>query len=174
MKLIKKVVFVLLAIILTMAIVAFLLSGRQSAQRSRDMAAPPEKLWPLISDPRQWPKWAAWNQRDPNMKITYEGADSGAGAKWHWESKSEGNGSMVFDSAEPNKQLSYTIAFPDMGSTAKGTIALEPAGSGTKVSWSFETELGNNPMMRWFGLMIPNMVGKDFDTGLENLDRLAK
>ncbi len=174
MKLIKKVLFVVLALIVILAIVSFFLPSRQSAQRTRDMAAPPEKLWPLIANPKEWPKWAAWNQRDPNMKISYEGADSGAGAKWAWESKSEGNGSMVFDTAEPNKQLTYTIAFPDMGSTAKGRIALDPSGSGTKVTWSFETDLGNNPMMRWFGLMIPNMVGKDFDTGLENLDRVTR
>lgn len=174
MKPIRKAVLVLLALLLMMTIVTFFLPGRQSAQRARDMAAPPEKLWPLIAGPKQWPKWAAWNRRDPNMKITYEGAESGADARWAWESKSEGNGSMMFDSAQPNKQLAYTVTFSDMGSTAKGKIALEPADGGTKVTWSFETELGINPLMRWFGLMIHSMVGRDFDAGLDNLDKLMK
>jgi hypothetical protein len=108
------------------------------------------------------------------MKITYEGPESGAGAKWTWASKSEGNGTMTFDSAELNKQLDYTLQFTDMGSSAKGQIKLEPTSNGTRVIWNFSAELGNNPIMRWFGLLLPNMVGKDFDTGLENLERLAK
>ena len=174
MGILKKLVVGLLALVVLLIAVAYVLPSRQSAERSRLMAATPDKLWPFIAEPRQWPKWSAWNQRDPDMKITYEGVDSGMGAKWTWESASQGNGSMTFDSAEVNRELRYTLVFPDMGSTATGRIALEPTGSGTQVTWSFETEMGNNPISRWIGLMVPGMVGKDFDAGLENLDKISR
>lgn len=174
MKWLKLISFGFFVFIVTLILIAYLLPARQSVQRHRDIEAPAARIWPLIANPKAWQQWAAWNQRDPAMKITYEGSESGAGAKWTWDSNSEGKGSMTFDTAETEKLLTYTLSFPDMGSAAKGRIELTPQGSGTRVTWSFETDLGNNPVMRWFGLALPGFVGKDFDEGLANLERQAR
>lgn len=174
MRLVKLLAISLLVLIVAMIAISFFLPAQQGTERHRDINAPAEKLWPLIVSPKQWARWSAWNRRDPGMTIRYEGPESGAGAKWSWDSASQGKGAMVFDAAEPNKQLTYTLTFPDMGSAATGRIVLTPQGNGTRVTWSFETSLGNNPVMRWFGLMIPGMVGKDFDEGLANLEEAAK
>lgn len=174
MRWLKLIAYGLFVLIVTLILISYLLPARQGITRHRDIPVSAEKLWPMIANPKSWQQWAAWNRRDPAMQIRYEGAESGAGAKWTWKSKTQGNGSMTFDSAEPNKLLTYTLTFPDMGSAAKGRIELTPTGSGTRVSWGFETELGNNPAVRWFGLMIPGMVGKDFDEGLANLEQLVK
>lgn len=174
MQWLKRITLGFFVFIIAMILIAFLLPARQGVQRHRDIAAPPARIWPLIADPKAWRRWAAWNQRDPEMKIAYDGAESGAGAKWTWDSKSEGKGSMTFDSAEPEKLLVYTLTFPDMGSAAWGRIELAPQGSGTRVTWRFETDVGNHPVMRWFGLMLPGLVGKDFDEGLANLEHQIK
>ncbi len=53
------------------------------------------------------------------------------------------------------------------------TFALEPLESGTNVSWSMD---GNNDFMaKTFGLImnVDNMVGKEFEEGLANLNRVA-
>ena len=115
-----------------------------------------------------------WNRRDPNMKIDYAGPESGLGAKWSWESKAEGSGEMEFTQAEPNKLLGYRLTFKDFNSTSIGTLKLEPEGAATKVTWSFAGKAGNNPMMRYMGLMMDGMIGKDFDAGLANLKVLAE
>lgn len=174
MRWLKLLAYGLFVLIVTLVLIAYVLPARQSVQRHRDMTASAAKIWPLLADPKAWTRWAAWNRRDPEMKITYTAAEAGAGAAWSWESKSQGKGSMHFDSAEPERLLTYTLTFPDMGSAAKGRIALTPIATGTRVTWSFETELGNNPAVRWFGLMIPGMVGKDFDEGLANLDQMTR
>lgn len=174
MRLVKLLAISLLVLIVAMIAVSFFLPAKQGTERHRDINAPAEKIWPLIVSPKQWGRWSAWNRRDPGMQISYKGPESGAGAKWSWNPASQGKGAMVFDSAESNRQLTYTLTFPDMGSSATGRIVLTPQANGTRVTWSFETTLGNNPVMRWFGLMIPGMVGKDFDEGLANLEEAVK
>jgi len=174
MRWLKLLAYGLFVLIVTLVLIAYLLPARQGVQRHRDLPASADKIWPLLADPRAWSRWAAWNRRDPQMKITYTGAESGAGAAWSWDSQSQGKGTMTFVTAEPERLLTYTLTFPDMGSAAKGRIELTPLTAGTRVTWSFETELGNNPAVRWFGLMIPGMVAKDFDEGLAHLEQATQ
>jgi uncharacterized protein YndB with AHSA1/START domain len=138
------------------------------------MSASPEKIYPYIADPREWKKWGVWNQRDPNMKMEYSGAQSGAGAKWTWESKSEGSGTMEFPRAEAPGLVEYTLYFPEFASRSGGKLTLTPSGTGTKISWTNEGSLGNNPINRYFGLMMDKMLGGDFDAGLKNLKALVE
>jgi carbon monoxide dehydrogenase subunit G len=51
---------------------------------------------------------------------------------------------------------------------------LEAEGEGTRVTWTVEMDMGNNPVGRWMGLMMDGMVGKDFDAGLANLKAKAE
>ena len=53
-------------------------------------------------------------------------------------------------------------------------MALEPAGSATKVTWSNFGDLGGNPLVRYFGLVMDKMVGADFEAGLAGLKALAE
>lgn len=163
---------IVLAVILAAA--AFLLPRTHHVERSRVIEAPPEKVWSLISDPREWNTWSPWAMRDPNMKIEYSGAPSGAGAGWSWKSDSQGEGRMRFESADPPKKLTYTLEFTDMGSTATGEFRLEPVAQGTRVTWSFDSDAGYNPVMRWFGLALDSMVGGDFETGLRMMEQAAR
>ena len=142
--------------------------------RSVTINAAPEKIYPFIANTRERKNWTVWNRRDPIMKINFAGPESGVGAKWSCESKTEGSGEMEFTQAEPNKSLGYRLTFKDFNSTSNGTLKLEPEGATTKVTWSFAGEAGNNPMMRYMGLMMDGMIGKDFDAGLANMKALAE
>ena len=51
---------------------------------------------------------------------------------------------------------------------------LEPAGSGTRVTWGFTSNLGSNPVMRWMGLMFDRWIGPDYEQGLANLKKVAE
>ena len=174
MAILKKVIIGLVGLIVLLVVIGFLLPSHFKVERSMEIAAPPEKIFPNIEDPRAWAKWTVWNQRDPNMQMTYSGAEKGQGAKWSWRSKTEGNGSMEFSKIDAPKLMQYKLSFPDFGMTSTGTMTLAPVGSGTKVTWTNEGELGNNPMNRYFGLMMDNMVGKDFTSGLQNLKSMVE
>jgi hypothetical protein len=52
-----------------------------------------------------------------------------------------------------------------------GTSAydLAPAGSGSKVTWSFGYETGSSPLKRWKALMLDGFIGAEYNAGLQKL-----
>ena len=173
MKLALKIVAYLIGAVVLLLLAGFLLPSGYSAQRSVTINAPVDKVYPLVANVKAWTQWTVWNQRDPNMQLSYSGPDSGVGAKWAWKSKSEGNGAMEFTAAEPNKRIAYAFQMEGM-SPSPGDIKFESAGNGTKVTWFMSGDAGVNPMMRWFGYFMDRLVGPDFEAGLANLKKIAE
>lgn len=170
----KKILVGIVALVAILLLVGFFLPRHVTTVRTAEIAAAPERIYPLVAAPAEWKRWAAWNQRDPEMQIEYAGPPAGTGASWSWKSGSEGTGSMKFTGAEEPRRVAYEIRFEGWDDPSTGEITLEPAGTGTRVSWSMHADMGRGPMGRWFGVFLPGMVGKDFDTGLAGLKRLAE
>jgi uncharacterized protein YndB with AHSA1/START domain len=174
LKLLKWTVIVLVGLAILLFAGGYALSPEFKAVRSTTVAAPADKVYALVADPREWKRWSVWNQRDPAMAIVYSGPPSGTGAAWEWKSKTEGDGKMSFTAAEPGKRLAYDLYFPDFGTTSSGALELAADGPGTKVTWIMNGNMGSNPLMRWFALFGDRMVGPDFEAGLANLKALAE
>jgi uncharacterized protein YndB with AHSA1/START domain len=174
LKVLKWLVIVLIGLIVLLFAGGYALSPEFKAVRSLTVSAPAQKIYTLIADPRQWKNWTVWNRRDPAMTMTYSGAPSGAGAAWEWKSKTQGDGKMTFTAAEPGKRVGYDLYFPDFGTTSSGDLLLSPDGSGTKVTWTMNGNMGSNPLYRWMALFMDKMVGPDFEAGLANLKALAE
>ncbi len=170
----KKILIGVFALLAVLLLVGFFLPRNVTTVRSAEIAAAPERIYPLLAAPAEWKRWSAWNQRDPNMEITYAGPPAGAGASWSWKSGSEGNGSMTLTEAEEPRRVAYELRFEGFDEPSTGEIALEPAGTGTRVSWTMHADMGSGPVGRWFGVFLPEMVGKDFDAGLAGLKRLGE
>jgi uncharacterized protein YndB with AHSA1/START domain len=170
---VKKILLGLVGVVLALVAIGFVLPRETTFSRSVEIAAPADRIYSLVSAPKEWKKWSVWNQRDPNMEITYAGTESGTGAIWDWKSKQEGNGGMTFTSGEPGKRLAYELRFEGMNPST-GDLVLEPAGTGTKVTWSMKGDMGGSPINRWFGVFLERMVAPDFEGGLANLKKLAE
>jgi uncharacterized protein YndB with AHSA1/START domain len=174
LKFIKWLLIVVVGLAAILFVGGYFLSPKFTVTRTATINAPADKVYALIADPREWKKWSAWNQRDPAMEITYSGPPSGAGAKWAWKSKSQGDGEMTFTKAEIGRSLDYSLYFPDFKTTSSGGFVFTPEGNATKVAWTMNGDMGSNPLFRWFALNADNMVGKDFSEGLANLKTLAE
>lgn len=174
MKLLKIAVLLVLGLLALLYGGGLLLSSKFSVSRSVQVAAPAERIYPLVASPRQWKAWSIWNRRDPAMAIEYSGPESGAGAAWAWKSKSEGDGKMTFTAAEPPGRVAYELYFPDFGTTSTGELRFEANGGGTTVTWTMNGDMGKNPLFRWFALFSDRMVGADFEGGLAHLKALAE
>jgi uncharacterized protein YndB with AHSA1/START domain len=174
LKVLKWLAIVLVGLVVVLFVGGYALSPEFRAVRSTVVNAPPDKVYALLADPREWKRWTVWNQRDLSMAITYSGPASGAGAGWAWQSKSEGDGKMTFTAADPGKRIGYELFFPDFGTTSTGALELAPEGNGTKVTWSMNGNMGSNPLFRWIALFGDKMVGPDFEAGLANLKALAE
>lgn len=165
----------LLVVVALLLGIGLLLPSGFKVARSVEMASAPDRIYPLIADPREWKRWSVWNRRDPSMAMTYSGPTAGAGARWMWKSASEGNGEMEFTNAIVNERIDYALTFPDMGMRSSGQLRLEPAAGGsTRVTWTNEGDMGTSPVNRYIGLFMDRLVGPDFEGGLKNLKLLVE
>jgi hypothetical protein len=156
-------------LVLILAAVALGLPAHVTATRSIVVNAPEYAVYPYLNNVRQFAEWSPWNARDPNMKMTYSGPPEGKGATVEWESENPrvGSGSMQITDTEQSRSVDLAANFDGLDGTS--SYQLSPAGSGSKVTWSFVYATGSSPVKRWRGLMLDGFVGAEFTRGLERL-----
>lgn len=168
MKTLKITGIVLLVLIVLFFGIAFLLPSEVEVERSLVIPATSEVVFEQVNNLHNWQNWSPWHQMDPNMQITYEGPLQGEGASYSWKSEKVGNGKLIIISSLPNEYIATSMDFMEQGK-ANAYYRFQPAEEGTQVTWTFETDMGNGPIAKYFGLMMDNMVGSDFEKGLNNL-----
>ena len=171
---VRNIVIGLIVIVAAAAGVAFLLPQKVHVERSAVIAAPPDQIFAVVNDLTRAKEWGPWYKRDPNMKLTFDGPLAGVGAKLSWDSASEGKGSQEITESTPFSTVKTKLAFEDNGATAIAAFALKTVEGGTKATWSMDTDVGMNPVMRYMGLMFDSWVGKDYEEGLSNLKQLVE
>lgn len=174
-------IIAIVAVVLALAIAAVLILAarkpdRFAVQRATTVQAPPDRIFPLINDFHQWGSWSPYETRDPAMKRSYSGADSGKGAVYGWEgNKDVGSGRMeILDAQAPSKIVIKLDFFAPFEGHNTAEFTMLPQGDGTNVTWSMH---GPSPfigkIMHVF-IDMDRMVGKDFEAGLANLKRLTE
>jgi uncharacterized protein YndB with AHSA1/START domain len=145
-------------------------------QRARTMQAPPDKIFALLNDFRNWRGWSPWEKLDPALQRKYSGAEAGRGAVYEWEgNKKVGQGRMEITESSPPSRVLIKLDFikPFEGHNVT-EFSFIPRGAGADVTW---TMTGPRPfMMKVMGTFcnMDKMIGKDFETGLANLQALAE
>jgi uncharacterized protein YndB with AHSA1/START domain len=170
---------ILLVVILLVAAVLIFAATRPDTfrvQRSASIKAPPEKIFPLISEFDRWGAWSPYEKRDPAMKRTRSGPASGKGAVYGWEGNSQvGAGRMeITDTAPPSRvviQLDFLKPF-EAHNTAEFT--LEPKGDATNVTWAMYGPANYVSKLMGVFMNMDSMIGKDFEAGLANLKSIAE
>jgi hypothetical protein len=175
MRFLKRLVLFLVAVVVILVGAAYLLPRGVQVERSVAIAAPPEAVFPYVNSLQRAAEWSPWLGIDPDLRPTFEGPDEGVGNRMTWSSDNPdvGSGSQVITVSVPNEQVESDLDFGDMGA-AKAWLTLVPEGAGTKVTWGLNTDMGNNPIGRWMGLMMDRWVGADYERGLGKLKTLVE
>jgi Polyketide cyclase / dehydrase and lipid transport len=172
----KKVALVLIVLVVALLAYAATRPDTLHVQRAASVKAPPEEIFPLISDFHRWTAWSPYEERDPAMKRTYSGAEQGKGAVYEWEGNSEvGQGRMeIMDTSDPSRvTIKLDFIKPFEGHNV-AEFALVPQGGTTNVTWSMD---GPSPYLgKLIGVFVnmDTMIGKDFEAGLANLKAIAE
>lgn len=145
-------------------------------ERTITIDAPPERIFPLINDYRSWALWSPWDKKDPGMKRTLSGADTGVGAVYEWSGNREvGSGRMEIIQSVPDSRVAVDLQFMtpfEARNTAE--FILTPRGGSTEVTWIM---FGPSPFIsKLLGLFMSmdQMVGGDFEAGLAAMKALAE
>jgi uncharacterized protein YndB with AHSA1/START domain len=175
----ETIAVIAVVLVIAIAIVLILAATKPATlrvQRATTVKAPPEKIFPLISDFHQWRSWSPYETKDPAMQRTYSGAASGKGAVYAWEgNKKVGSGRMeILDSPAPSKIVIKLDFFTPFEAHNTAEFTMLPQGDGTNLSWVMR---GPAPLMSRVMQVFINldrMIGKDFEVGLANLKGLAE
>ena len=173
---IMLIVILLIAALLTFLFVVVSKPNNFRLQRSVTIKAPAAVIYGHIEDFRQWKNWSPWEQLDPTMTRTYSGETSGIGSVYDWQSKGKaGEGRMTIREAATAHRLLINLDFiKPFPATNSAEFLLQPSGDSTVVSWAM---FGPSPFMSKLMGTLMNMddlIGKDFERGLENLKRLSE
>ncbi len=172
----KKIALVLLLLIAGALVYAATRPTTFSVERSTTINAPPQKIFAIIEDFKQWSAWSPWDKMDPDMKRTYSGSERGLGAIYAWEGNSDvGKGRMEIIEAVPNELVVERLKFLEpFESESTVTFTLTAKGQQTEVKWAMSGE--NEFMAKLVGIFLDMdaLVGKDFEAGLAKLKALAE
>jgi uncharacterized protein YndB with AHSA1/START domain len=174
MKLLKIAAILFAVLVIAFLVIGWSLPREYKVEREIVIQAEPALIFSYFECTRSWREWTVWNERDPDMTTTYTGPETGVGSKMAWQSETEGNGALTITEVNPPDGLVYLFEMPEMGTSSTGRINLEAVEDGTRVVWSDEGDLGNNPIFRYFGLVIDDLIGNDFVSGLNNLKILVE
>src|ERR1700704_6325347 len=174
-------IIAIIAIVLAVAIAIVLIFAATkpdtfSVQRATTVKAPPEKIFSLINDFHQWGSWSPYENKDPAMKRSYSGAESGKGAVYGWEgNKNVGSGRMeILDTSVPTKIVIKLDFFTPFEGHNTAEFTMLPQGDVTNVTWMMHgPAVFISKVMQVF-INLDNMIGKDFEAGLANLKRLTE
>jgi uncharacterized protein YndB with AHSA1/START domain len=152
-----------------------LLPKSAHVERSITTTASPSTVFGLVNGFGRFNEWSPWARLDPNTKYTYSGPDAGVGARMEWTSANPdvGSGSQEVIAVEPDLRVTSKLDF-GMDNPTTSTINLEPQGTGTRVTWSLDTDFSDSLVGRYFGLALDLMVGPDYEKGLAQLQAVAE
>ncbi len=175
MKTLKRVLVGILAVVILLAVVGLALPRHAHVERSMVINAPRAQLFDALNSFKRFNEFSPWAALDPNTRYSYGGPESGVGAQMSWIStdKNVGSGTNeIIESAAPDF-IRTRLDFGDQR-PAEASFKFEPADGGTRVTWGFDCDLGNNPIARYFGLMFDKWIGGDYEKGLAKLKQVME
>jgi uncharacterized protein YndB with AHSA1/START domain len=140
------------------------------------MKAPPDEVFAVLADFKQWDAWSPWEKKDPAMKRTFGATTSGKGAHYAWEGNKEvGKGSMEIVDARPPTRLTLKLDFLDPFEAHNNVeFTLTPAGDSTTVKWAIYGPMPYLSKVISVFCSMDSMIGRDFEKGLANLKRAVE
>lgn len=176
MSILRKIALIFGMMVTIILIIASTKPDTFRVERATVIAAPPEKIFPLINDLHEWVAWSPWEKLDPALRREYSGNASGQGASYAWAGNNKvGAGSMTITTSLPSARIAMDLHFiRPFEAHNTSEFVLTPTDGGTQVIWRME---GPNPFMAkvmQVFFSVDTMVGKDFETGLANLKRIAE
>src|SRR5258706_13329369 len=101
MKILKYLLYVLVALIVLGIVLGFLGPKSYQVERSIVIASTPDMIWTHMNSLKKVNEWSPFLKADPNAVVEYSGNDGEVGSKSTWSSKKMGKGEQSLTAIEP-------------------------------------------------------------------------
>lgn len=172
---IRPILTIAMAVVLALVAGSFFLPKTAHVERSVVIGAEPHAVYPFAADLWSFNLWNPWADLDPDMTASVSDPASGVGATLSWSSDDKRVGSGTIEIAEviEDEMVHYSIDFGDKG-VADSYVFIEPVDGGSEVTWAYESDVSDNPLTRYMGLMYDKWIGTPYEKGLADLKSLAE
>lgn len=176
MHVLKWLLAVMAGLVIAVLGVGLLLPDQAHVERSVFVASKPATAYTVLNGFRQFNRWSPWAELDPEARYTFEGPLMGVGARFSWASDDPnvGSGSQEIVESVPYERIRMRLVFSGFDSENHATFMLAPESEGTRIIWSYDSVFHGNLMGRYFGLMLDQFVGADYEKGLAKLKALVE
>ena len=172
MRIVKKILIGIVILLALVLITALFIKKDYAAERAVVINKPKQEVFNYIKYLKNQDNYSAWAKMDPAMKKEFRGADGTEGFVSAWEGNSDvGKGEQKIVKITDGQRIDFELHFiePFEATSPAYMITEEVAPGKTKVKWGMSGEM-NYPLniMRIF-MNMSEVIGKDFQTGLDNL-----
>ncbi len=176
MKILSVILAVILLLIIGVVAAGAMLPTDIKISRTIEIDAPVKRVFNIVNSFEEYNDWSPWYELDPNAVYETLGRPEGEGARFRWESKKPelGRGSQKIVASNPYHLVRVELQYGLQGN-GYSTYDLEAKDPTTTVfSWSYESNLGDGLLARYFGFALKKRLAEDCERGLVNLKRLAE
>jgi len=175
-RILKFSLLALLVVIAVILVAATIQPDNFRVARSTTVKAPPAIVFPHVNQLKNWETWNPWGKLDPNMKLTYDGPESGVGASYSWAGNNDvGEGRATITEMRTNELVQLKLEFfKPMAGVSIAEFTFAPQGDQTEVTWTMTGK--NNYVAKIFCLFMnmDKMIGGQFEKGLASLKQTAE
>jgi uncharacterized protein YndB with AHSA1/START domain len=172
----KITVIAVLVLVAGLFVYATTLPDTFRVARTTSIQAPPERIFPLINEWRQWGAWSPYEKVDPAMKRSFSGPASGKGAVYEFTGNSKvgaGRLEIVESSAPSRVAITLDMSKPfDAHNLVEFT--LQPQGNTTNATWAMRGSCSYLTKLIGIFVNMDDMIGKSFESGLADLKTVAE
>lgn len=137
---------------------------------------PKAEVYAYIRQLKKQQLWMPWFLNDPNFVIKYKGEDGKLGAASYWKGNNKVEGIQKITKLQEGKlletQLLFLRPYKSLSVNYMAVKELEP--DRTKMVWGVKGvhRFPASVFMLFYGM--ERAIGKEFDTGLQNLKRILE
>lgn len=145
-------------------------------ERSGIINAPPEVIFPYISNLKLGSEWSPYEKKAPDMKKTFAGTDGQVGSSMEFEEDSNtGSGRLEILKIVPNESVEIRLLMTKpMAADNLIQYKLTKEGEGTKFTWSMSGEGGFVGKLITVLIDCEKMIGGQISEGIDNLKNLIE
>lgn len=144
----------------------FFLPAQIQVRNEVDIEAVPAQIYPLVASQNEWTTWSIWSQKvDESIVFNNSHQDT-----LSWNSQHAGRGMLLITPLLQNSEIRTLLVLQDGKFELPGILRLQVVNENTtRVIWENTIHLGNNPIKRYIGKSVENVVHRDLSFCLEGL-----
>lgn len=175
----RSVIEFVLAIVITVVVILLIGlflpgGGHGHVERSIIIERPPSHVFDVLNSYKRFNEWSPYAKKDTSATYTFEGPEAGQGAVMKWSgNEAIGSGRWEIIESTPTSIVKM-IQNVDGGRVGTVTFNIGTTDLGVKVTWTYDVELGSNPIERIKGLYLDSSVGADYPYGLMRLKAMIE